>query len=472
MIRSLALFGKPRYLGMLSLPDDADIPRGETLLVQSPRGEEMAVLVGTLTADREKALRSMRVHQDPSEGKSSEPAAFDLQFLSVAGEEEVNRMEELRAEEGPILLRAREILKGHQLSMKLIDVEYLVDRKKLFFYFTSEQRVDFRAFVRDLAKEHRTRIEMRQVGVRDEAKIIRGLSPCGRPCCCSYWLQQFAPICIRMVKEQNLALNPTKISGICGRLMCCMSYEHPVYRELWSGLPNPGSKIKTPMGNYVLQGVDLRTRSVRCSAPMGGDRTVPVDRFQEFREAVLAGQDWDLAPKGEGTRQNGESSRPGRREEGGRPRRFEKGDSPRPRKGSASQPETPSQPPVSAGSGGVGPGQDETAAPAKKRSRRKRKRPSGNKELAAVGTTPGLQEGTSQEARPPRPPKPRQPGEGKGEGKPRPQEGTGSTPPQGEEGKKPSRKRRRRSRSNRPKEGAPGAEAGTPPRGSDGGEGQ
>ena len=145
----------------------------------------------------------------------------------------------------------------------------MLDRRKLFFYFTSEQRVDFRAYVRDLARDFHTRIEMRQIGVRDEARVVKGIGPCGRPCCCSYWLHDFTPICIRMVKEQKLALNPTKISGICGRLMCCMAYEHETYGALWKGLPGPGSKIRTENGTYVLESVDLASERVQVRTPSG-----------------------------------------------------------------------------------------------------------------------------------------------------------------------------------------------------------
>ncbi len=198
-------------------------------------------------------------------------------------------------EEKSILKSAIEILKPHELEMKLIDVEFLRHRRKLFFYFSSEQRVDFRAYVRDLAREFKTRIELRQIGVRDEAKIIKGIGPCGQPCCCSYWLNQFAPICIKMVKEQNLALNPAKISGICGRLMCCMCYEHNVYRELWEKLPNPGTKIKSPNGNVVVSGVEIHTNSVRCYVPGRGEIKIPIEKFDEFKETVVAGKDWITA---------------------------------------------------------------------------------------------------------------------------------------------------------------------------------
>ncbi len=294
MNKYLAIFGKPRYLGILEYDSEEQIEKGTTVVAESHRGEELAVAVGLLTPEQEKEYRLLRnasEHGDSS-SKTAEPVVTDLTFISFATDEDIRTAEGYREEEKEILRSAIELLKPHELEMKLIDVEFLRQRRKLFFYFSSEQRVDFRAYVRDLAREFKTRIELRQIGVRDEAKIIKGLGPCGRPCCCSYWLNQFAPICIKMVKEQNLALNPAKISGICGRLMCCMCYEHNVYRDLWEKLPNPGTKIKTPNGNVVVSGVEIHTNNVRCYIPSRGEIRIPIDRFEEFKETVVSGKDW------------------------------------------------------------------------------------------------------------------------------------------------------------------------------------
>jgi hypothetical protein len=134
------------------------------------------------------------------------------------------------------------------------------------------------------------------------------MASCGLPCCCSYWLNQFAPIGIKMVKEQNIALNPSKISGICGRLMCCMSFEHKVYKNLWAGLPGPGSKIKTPKGNYVVAAMDIGREAVRCHKPGGGDIAIPLPLFQEFRNAVMNGDEWEL-PEAEREAENERAAR-------------------------------------------------------------------------------------------------------------------------------------------------------------------
>lgn len=292
MNKFLAVYGKPRYLGIVEY--DGEIKRSTTLVVESVRGEELATVIGEIGAEQEERYRRMRNTAEHGDGlgKNSEPVVTDLKFISFAGDADMETADVYRCEEKAALLQAKELLKPHALDMKLIDVEYLRAKRKLFLYFSSEQRVDFRAYVRDLAREFRTRIELRQIGVRDEAKIIRGMGPCGRPCCCSYWLSQFSPIGIKMVKEQNLALNPTKISGLCGRLMCCMCYEHEAYREAWQDLPNPGSKIKTPNGNVVIAGIDLSDQCLRCHMAGRGEIKVPKDQFEEFKEVVSSGGEW------------------------------------------------------------------------------------------------------------------------------------------------------------------------------------
>jgi cell fate regulator YaaT (PSP1 superfamily) len=152
--------------------------------------------------------------------------------------------------------------------MKLIDVEYTFDNNKVIFYFTADGRVDFRELVKDLAAIFRTRIELRQIGVRDEAKMIGGLGPCGRTMCCSTFLGDFAPVSIKMAKEQNLSLNPTKISGICGRLMCCLNYEQETYEEIRKRLPKVESVVDSPYGkgevianNVVKESVRIKIRN-------------------------------------------------------------------------------------------------------------------------------------------------------------------------------------------------------------------
>ncbi len=289
MTMYLTIFGKPRYLGLAVTAEGESLSTGELVLIESSRGVEVAQVAGEISEAQEALYRSIDNRQEG-------PVSGDLGlqpviFLEKANLDHMVQEERNRKDEEQALVVSRQILSHHSLDMKLVDVEYLNDRKKLFFYFTSAQRVDFRAYVRDLAREFHTRIELRQIGARDEAKVVRGLGPCGRPCCCSYWLQRFAPIGIRMVKEQNLALNPSKISGLCGRLMCCMNFEQHSYRDLWSNLPSQGSKIRTDQGTYVLLGVDLASRTCQIRGPESAYQ-IPVELFGTFKEAVLAGKSW------------------------------------------------------------------------------------------------------------------------------------------------------------------------------------
>ena len=151
----------------------------------------------------------------------------------------------------------------HSLEMKLVDVEYTFDRNKIIFYFTAEGRVDFRELVKDLASVFRTRIELRQIGVRDEAKLLGGIGPCGRMLCCSTFLGDFDPVSIKMAKDQNLSLNPTKISGICGRLMCCLKYENDDYEVAKEGMPDIGEIAVTPEGKGKVVGLNVLERIIQ-----------------------------------------------------------------------------------------------------------------------------------------------------------------------------------------------------------------
>lgn len=164
----------------------------------------------------------------------------------------------------------------HKLNMKLIDAEYAFDRSRMVFYFTAEGRIDFRGLVKDLAGIFKTRIELKQIGVRDEAKLLGGFGPCGRVLCCAKFLKDFEPVTIRMAKDQNLPLNPTKISGLCGRLMCCLGYEHSMYKQLLKGMPKEGERMKTEQGvgkvistnplkrTFIVEFEDGRQLEVKC----------------------------------------------------------------------------------------------------------------------------------------------------------------------------------------------------------------
>ena len=151
----------------------------------------------------------------------------------------------------------KETIQQHELEMRLVNCEYTLDKSKVIFNFTSDERVDFRKLVKVLAQKLKTRIELRQIGVRDEAKLLGGIGPCGRSLCCSTFLGDFEPVSIKMAKDQNLSLNPTKISGACGRLMCCLKYENDYYEEARAQLPDVGDPIETPEGNGKVIGLNI-----------------------------------------------------------------------------------------------------------------------------------------------------------------------------------------------------------------------
>ena len=179
--------------------------------------------------------------------------------IRKATEKDMARREENKRKEKEAFGICEELILAHKLDMKLVDVEYSFDANKIVFFFTSDGRVDFRELVKDLASRFHTRIELRQIGVRDEAKMLGGLGICGRPYCCKQFLSDFQPVSIKMAKEQGLSLNPTKISGSCGRLMCCLKYEQDAYEYLNSLTPSVGSTVKTPEGNATVVDVNLIT---------------------------------------------------------------------------------------------------------------------------------------------------------------------------------------------------------------------
>ena len=174
----------------------------------------------------------------------------------------------------------------HKLDMKLVDVEYTFDNNKILFYFTADGRVDFRELVKDLASVFRTRIELRQIGVRDEAKMLGGLGICGRPFCCSTFLGEFQPVSIKMAKEQSLSLNPVKISGTCGRLMCCLKYEQSYYEKARKALPRINAEVKTPDGTGKVFELNLLKERVKVKLQLPGD-TVDIREYEAKDVKVL-----------------------------------------------------------------------------------------------------------------------------------------------------------------------------------------
>jgi len=212
-------------------PLEFDIKQGSNVIVETARGVEFGYVVMGI--------------KDLPEEKITQPLK---PVLRQATEEDVKAQEANAAKEKEAFKVCLEKIRKHNLEMKLIDSEYTFDNNKLLFYFTADGRVDFRELVKDLAAVFKTRIELRQIGVRDETKILGGIGVCGRALCCHTYLSEFIPVSIKMAKEQNLSLNPTKISGVCGRLMCCLKNEEEAYEELNSHLPSVGEYVTTADG--------------------------------------------------------------------------------------------------------------------------------------------------------------------------------------------------------------------------------
>ena len=212
-------------------PGKLHVKQGDKVIVETARGVEFGSVVS-----------------GPKEVKDETIMQPLKSVIRIATEEDKRNEERNREKEKEAFKVCLEKIREHELDMKLINAEYTFDNNKVLFYFTAEGRIDFRELVKDLAAVFRTRIELRQIGVRDETKIRGGIGICGRPLCCHTYLSEFAPVSIKMAKEQNLSLNPTKISGVCGRLMCCLTNEEETYEELNSRLPAIGDFVTTPDG--------------------------------------------------------------------------------------------------------------------------------------------------------------------------------------------------------------------------------
>jgi cell fate regulator YaaT (PSP1 superfamily) len=201
--------------------------------------------------------------------------------LRLASEDELRMMLSFKSKEKEALVRCAERVKQHNLPMKLVESEYTFDGSRLTFYFTADERVDFRALVRDLAATFRTRIELRQIGARDQAKLQGGVGICGKTLCCSSWIKEFGIVSIKMAKEQELPLNPSKISGVCGRLLCCLSYENDNYIQARQQMPQIGTMLTTPSGTGKVVSVNVPQNSVEVMLESGVTIQVPVDAQEE-----------------------------------------------------------------------------------------------------------------------------------------------------------------------------------------------
>lgn len=236
-------------------PGEHQVTAGSKVIVETARGIEFgSVVMGPKEVEDKKITLPLKA------------------VIRIATKEDIDKESKNREKEKEAFDICLEKIRKHELEMKLIDAEYTFDNNKVLFYFTADGRIDFRELVKDLASVFRTRIELRQIGVRDETKIRGGIGICGRPLCCHTYLSEFAPVSIKMAKEQNLSLNPTKISGVCGRLMCCLTNEEETYEELNSGLPAVGDRVTTPDGLAGdVQSVNVLRQQVRVIVILEND---------------------------------------------------------------------------------------------------------------------------------------------------------------------------------------------------------
>lgn len=236
-------------------PGKLDIKTGDKVIVETVRGVEFgSVVTGPKDVEDEKITPPLKP------------------VIRIATADDVKKENKNREKEKEAFEICLEKIRKHGLEMKLIDAEYTFDNNKVLFYFTADGRIDFRELVKDLASVFRTRIELRQIGVRDETKIRGGIGICGRPLCCHTYLSEFAPVSIKMAKEQNLSLNPSKISGVCGRLMCCLTNEEETYEELNSRLPSNGDHVTTPEGlKGDVQSVNVLRQLVKVIVTLDND---------------------------------------------------------------------------------------------------------------------------------------------------------------------------------------------------------
>jgi len=243
-------------------PAGIDLKANDHVVVQTIRGLELGHVVIA-----------------PKQVLASEVTGKLKPIVRKAEEEDIERAQKLVDKEGEALAECSKLIAELNLPMKLVSTEYNLDRSRLTFFFTAEERVDFRELVRELTNRFKTRVELRQVGPRDKAKLIGGLGRCGRPLCCISFLSEFDPVSIRMAKEQDLPLDPMKISGVCGRLLCCLVYENEQYRKLKEKLPKKGQRVSTPTGVGKVIGVNLLKETVLVELESQATMEVPLDKI-------------------------------------------------------------------------------------------------------------------------------------------------------------------------------------------------
>lgn len=252
-------------------PGDLDILKGDEVIVETVRGNEYGYCM-----------------MDKKSVPEEEIVGELKKVVRKATEKDTSALIANEKKQEEAFLKCKEKIEEHKLEMKLISAEYSFDGSKLTFYFTAENRIDFRELVKDLASVFRTRIELRQIGVRDEAKLMGGLGKCGLGICCKSFLPDFQPVSIKMAKEQKLSLNPTKISGLCGRLMCCLNYEEEYYEDINKVLPRDGATVMTPEGEAIVLDSNALTQIVRVKITLKDGtadvRLYPLDKVKIVRK--------------------------------------------------------------------------------------------------------------------------------------------------------------------------------------------
>ena len=272
--------------------DDAPLAVGDSAMVMTERGLNCGQVVWQRPwqEDMERVLKAANVAVESMSSQSADDGQEEADSAPMPSARRATEEERMAAQDNAVLSReayqfCRRCIADRRLDMKLVDVEILFDRSKMVFFFTAPTRIDFRDLVKDLVRQYRTRIELRQIGVRHETQMLGALGNCGMVCCCRRYLHKFAPVTIKMAKEQNLSLNPTKISGVCGRLMCCLKHEQETYEELNSRLPGNGDYVTTADGlKGEVQSVNVLRQKVKVVVTLEGDekeiREYPVEELK------------------------------------------------------------------------------------------------------------------------------------------------------------------------------------------------
>jgi len=268
--------------GLYSNPQEFPFSVGDFVIVEADKGEDLGLVV------------NIGKIIDTKESKDED----QLKILRKPNKQNIIQLKENRELEKKAFQDCQKRIENHGLEMKLVDVEYQFDHKKITFYFTSDKRVDFRALVRDLAGHYKTRIELRQIGVRDEAKRIGGLGVCGYPLCCTTFLRDFDPVITQYTKDQNLVVNPAKFTGACGRLMCCLKYERDFYIAVKQNFPKPGVKVKTKIGTGMVKNIDPIKGVAAIEYKNGQEEHIELQKLKEQLGNKTIKKSWDNKKQG------------------------------------------------------------------------------------------------------------------------------------------------------------------------------